>query len=164
MNPFKNYDWKHVLAYLVCGAVLGIAQLPALKQCDPFLYMALGPLALYAGIALPQAGAGSSGAVEGAKKLGAVVFLLLGLGLVCVPQTACSPQAQQAIDQVIADIPAGVKCVMTVIADAGGAVDIPGTIALCGVTASDIYSIISGLQLWAEAAKAYAASHQNDGK
>lgn len=57
MNPFKNFDYKHAFALVACGAVLGLAQIPALKPFDTVIYAVATPLFLYAGMALPQLGA-----------------------------------------------------------------------------------------------------------
>lgn len=70
---FKNFDWRHALALVACGIVLGIGQIPQVKSFDAILYGVASPLFLYAGMALPQIG---GAAKDAAKKLGAVLMLL----------------------------------------------------------------------------------------
>jgi hypothetical protein len=85
MNPFKNHDYKHVLAYLACAIILGACfVIDPLKQNATIVLTIAAPLFLYAGISLPQAGifsATSSAKKDDAgPKGGAIVLLLVGIG------------------------------------------------------------------------------------
>jgi hypothetical protein len=75
-----------------------------------------------------------------AKKIAGAALLMLTLGAVCMPTSACTAQ-QRA--QAIADIPAGAACVLAIVGDVSVAPDIAGTIAKCGVTAQDIYTLVA---------------------
>ncbi len=139
---FKNFDWRHALAFIACGIVLGLGQIPQVKPFDVVLYALSTPLFLYAGMALPQLGSKEAAfAKDAAKKAGAIVFVCLGLGaLAGVSETACTPTEQQ---QLVTVAPEAVACVVAVVADFTVAPDIAGTIAKCGVTAQAIYQIVS---------------------
>lgn len=172
---FKNFDWRHALALVACGIVLGIGQIPQVKSFDAVLYGVASPLFLYAGMALPQLG---GAAKDAAKKVGAVVFVLLGLGAVsATSQTACTPAEQSQVAKIA---PEAAGCVFAIVEDVTVAPDIAKTAAKCGVTAEDIYALVAALlakqpadagpdgaigaspdrahlQAWADAAKAAGA-------
>lgn len=78
----------------------------------------------------------------GAKKAGAVVFVLLGLGALASQQSACTPAEQQQVAKIA---PEAAACVFAIVEDVTVAPDIAKTIATCGVTAQDVYSLVAEL-------------------
>jgi len=157
---FKNFDWRHALAFIACGVILGIGQIPQVKQFDAILYGISSPLFLYAGMALPQLGSAEAAfAKDAAKKVGAVVFVLLGIGaLSSMTQTACTPAEQQQVAKIA---PEAAACVFAVVADVTVAPDIAGTVAKCGVTVADIYALVSALMAKGSDAGAMGAAQSD---
>lgn len=134
-----------ILPYLIAGAV-GVASYAA--HSSNALEATIGALivSMLAHYNLgqdPKALSGKSDAADAAKKVGGVVFVLLGLGAVCATsQTACTPAEQQQISKIA---PEAAACVFAIVEDVSVAPDIAGTIAKCGVTASDIYALVASL-------------------
>ena len=133
-----------ILPYLIAGAV-GVASYAA--HSSNALEATIGALlvSMLAHYNLgqdPKALAGKSDAADAAKKVGAVVFVLLGLGALASQQSACTPAEQQQVAKIA---PEAAACVFAVVEDVTVAPDIAKTIATCGVTAQDVHSLVAEL-------------------
>lgn len=103
---FKNHDYKHWLAYFACALIVGGCFVVAPMHDNATTILALAaPLFLYAGVNLPQGGFFSGASADAAKKAGAALILLLGLGGLIgggAAVEACNASSQQ-IDTTIQD-------------------------------------------------------------
>lgn len=146
MNPFKNHDWKHVLAYVACVAVLGACQIPDVHPYQATILMIVAPLFLYAGITLPQAGYGSNEAAKvlaAAKKVAIVLLLVAWSAALALagsaPLEGCTHEQTTQVENIL---PNAAQCLDKVLGDVNGVIDIPGTMQSCGVTIEQLVTYL----------------------
>ena len=163
---FIKAHWKQILTLalsLAVGVALHLGKLSADQAT------AIGAMLALVGIHLAPI-TYSKPPVPPAS-IGLHALAVLAIGVVLVGGSACTPAEQQQATKIA---PEAAACVFAVVEDVTVAPDIAGTIAKCGVTASDIYALVAELlapkdagvgaspdraahlQAWLDAAKAAA--------